>query len=163
MAATFDAFSGRVPEECLKALSIEDSSRNWTRFLDSESLLCEREILLVAEDRTDSPIAFVLAGRSTSDVIEDPTVAATYPREITSLQVKPAWHRQGIGRQLVKAIAVDFRKRGNKSIAVRVLEPNPNVSFYTHLGACQVSSQRYDWEGFTTRELIFGWEDIGDV
>ena len=163
VAATLAAFTERVPKRCLNALSIDESAANWKRFLRSESLQEEREILLVADHREEGPIAFILAGRDTTEVVEDRSVANKYPREITSLQVAPAWHGKGIGRRLIQAVASTLLGQGTRSVAVRVLEPNPNKAFYTHLGACQISSQPYDWVGFATEELIFGWQNIAVV
>ena len=163
VAATRSAFADRVPEACLNALSIDESATNWEHFFASETLQKEREILLVADHHDEGPIAFILAGRDTKEVMNDPSIAYKYPREITSLQVNPVWHGKGIGRRLIEAVASTLLAQDTKPVAVRVLEPNPNKSFYTHLGTCQISSQPYDWDGFVTEELIFGWQNIGDV
>jgi hypothetical protein len=65
-----------------------------------------------------------------------------------------------MGRSLVGAAADWLIRRDVKTLAVRVLEPNPNRGFYARLGAEELGSQAYDWAGFATREVIYGWPDI---
>ena len=59
-----------------------------------------------------------------------------------------------------RAAADWLAARGEATLAVRVLEPNPNRSFYMRLGARAIGMQPYDWAGFATREVIYGWPDI---
>ncbi len=155
IAATESAFAGRVPPSCLTDLSVAESAANWRRFLQSEPYLTHQERLIVAEHAAEA-VGFVLAGKRSADVIKDPAIAEAYPREITSLQVAPEWQRRGVGRMLIAAVAPNLTAR----VCVRVLEPNPNRAFYTRLGAELLASQAYDWAGFATRELIYGWQDI---
>jgi GNAT superfamily N-acetyltransferase len=80
-----------------------------------------------------------------------------------SLHVAPGWQNRGIGRSLLGAAADWLIARHEKTLAVRVLEPNPNRAFYVRLGAQQLGSQPYDWAGFATHEVIYGWPDIHRV
>jgi ribosomal protein S18 acetylase RimI-like enzyme len=83
-----------------------------------------------------------------------------YPREIVSLHVAPVWQSRGVGRSLIGAAAEWLIARHARRLAVRVLELNPNRAFYARLGAQELGSQPYDWAGFATREVIYGWPDI---
>ena len=105
-------------------------------------------------------MAFVLVGGYTSGVFSDAAIAAVYPREIVSLHVAPEWQHRGVGRSLVRTASDWLITRNAKTVAVRALEPNPNRAFYVRLGAEEVASQPYDWAGFVTREIIYGWPDI---
>ena len=38
-----------------------------------------------------------------------------------------------------------------------------NRAFYERLGAREVGSRPLNWEGYETRELLYGWEDISKL
>jgi GNAT superfamily N-acetyltransferase len=160
VGASRSAFEGRVPEQCLSELPLSASVANWTRDFDSGSFDSGEQVLLVAEAAPNGVVAFVLAGGHTEGIFLDRDISTAYPREIVSLHVAPAWQKRGIGRSLVGAAADWLIPRGVKTLAVRVLEPNPNRGFYARLGAEELGSQAYDWAGFATREVIYGWPDI---
>jgi GNAT superfamily N-acetyltransferase len=160
-SAERSAFDGRVPEACLSELSLEQRAANWRRFFDSGSTQRGDEVLFVAEASPDEVVGFILAGRATAETVHDASVAAIYRREITVLQVAPAWQRCGVGRALVSAAATWFVERGQRSISVLVVESNPNRPFYSRLGARELSVQPYDWAGYATRQVVYGWLDIG--
>jgi GNAT superfamily N-acetyltransferase len=163
VAATRSAFDGRVPEQCLSELPISTSVANWKRAFDSGAFDLGDQVLLVSETDPDGVVAFVLAGGYTAEIFPDRSISAAYPSEITSLHVAPSWQNQGLGRSLIGAAADWLIARHAKSLAVRVLEPNPNRAFYARLGAVELGSQPYDWAGFATREVICGWPDINRV
>ncbi len=155
--ATSSAFYGRVPNACLELLHVEESASNWERFMKKSS---GQEQLLVAEIESLDVVALILAGKSSADVVENADIASRYPTEITSLQVDPAWQRKGLGRLLIQHAARRVIEAGNDRLMVRVLEDNPNITFYEALGAEIVGSQPYDWEGYRTSELIMGWNTV---
>lgn len=101
-----------------------------------------------------------MAGRRSTDSILDQQIAQSYPRELVTLQVDPAWQRRGVGRKLVAAVAVALMKEGETNLLVQVLAENPNVAFYKALGARLVGSQPYDWEGYPATSLIFVWDAL---
>ena len=157
------AFEGRVPEQCLLALPVSTSVANWKRAFDSGAFDSDEQVLLVAEAASDGVVAFVLAGGYRGKVLSGPDISVVYPREIVSLHVVPGWQRRGVGRSLIMTAADWLIARQAKTLAVRVLEPNPNRAFYARLGAQELGSQPYDWEGFATREVIYGWPDISSL
>jgi len=161
VAANRSAFEGRVPEECLLELPVATSVANWRRAFDSGAFDGGAHVLLVAE--IEGVVGFVLAGGYTAGIYHDRVIADAYPREIVSLHVAPDWQKRGIGRSLVGAAADWLITRHEKRLAVRVLEENPNRAFYVRLGARELGSQAYDWAGFETRQVIYGWPDIRHV
>lgn len=161
VGANRSAFAGRVPEQCLSELPVSTSVANWQRDFDSGAFDSGDQVLLVAEADSDGVVGFVLAGGYTAGIFRDRNISAAYPREIVSLHVAPGWQSRGVGRSLVGAAADWLIARGERNLAVRVLEPNPNRAFYERLGARELGSQPYDWAGFATREVIYGWPDIG--
>lgn len=160
VSATHSAFAGRVPEQCLRELPVATSIANWQRAFDAHRFDGEAQQLLVAEFTQDNAVGFVLVGGPTSAVLQDQSVAARFPMEIVSLHVAPKWQRHGVGRRLIGAAVEWLTASGTQSLAVRVIEQNPNRAFYVHLGAEPIISQPYDWAGFATNEIIYGWRDI---
>lgn len=158
--ATRSAFVGRVPDACLDWLNVAESAANWNRFMDEND---GSQQLLVAEVENLDVVALILSGQAASEVVEDQAIATRFPVEITSLQVDPAWHKMGIGRRLVQQAAHDLSDRGVDALMVRVLEDNPNIAFYQALGAERIGAQPYDWEGYATKEVIFGWSSIRNL
>lgn len=161
VGANRSAFEGRVPEQCLLELPVATSVTNWRRAFDSGAFDSGDQVLLVAQADLDGVVGFVLAGGYTAGVFLDRAISTGYPREIVSLHVAPGWQKRGVGRSLLAAAADWLVARHAKTLAVRVLEPNPNRAFYARLGARELGSQPYDWAGFATREMIYGWPDIG--
>jgi len=93
----------------------------------------------------------------------EPSITKQYFHELRSLQVDPNWHGRGVGRQLVGHIANKLQREGATHLLVKVLVENPNQGFYEHLGAIPLGSHPYDWEGYMTEELIYGWNDIKNL
>jgi hypothetical protein len=61
---------------------------------------------------------------------------------------------------LLQHVASVLMNEGHRNLSVRVLVDNPNVAFYEKLGPKLIGSRDYDWEGYQTRESIYGWEDL---
>jgi len=163
VGATRSAFEGRVPERCLLELPVSTSVANWRRAFDSGVFDGEAQSLFVAESKLKSVVGFVLVGGPTAGVFRDEELAASFPIELVSLHVAPKWQHSGVGRSLVRAAVEWLITSGQETLAVRVLEQNPNRSFYERLGAEELGSQPFDWAGFATNEIIYGWRDIGAI
>ena len=157
--ATHSAFRGRVPNQCLNWIDGEESAVNWGSTIET-SHNQSGEYLYVAELASLDVVGLVLAGRNSAESTMDPTLSEKYPTELTSLQIDPAWHRMGIGRELVRKVANALLDTGSSNLLVRVLIDNPNLPFYQSLGAERVGTQDYDWEGYITEEVILVWEDL---
>jgi ribosomal protein S18 acetylase RimI-like enzyme len=132
---TVTAFRGRVPEQCLRWLTRDESMTNWRRWFASER--DEAEVLLVAEHRTDGVVGVALGGPQPED--------RQFPAELDLLCVLPTHQGRGIGRALVQAVAARLRGHGLCAMRVEVLAANPHRAFYEHLGACYLWEKPYDW------------------
>ena len=159
MSATQDAFRGRVPDQCLNWLTPEESAANWAKNFTSNDHLWPGDYLFVAETEYEV-IGLAMLSEITAEDNYEPWIASRYRHELLSLQVAPLWQRQGVGRRLVSRIADELGKENATHLLVRVLVDNPNVPFYEHLGANRLGKRPYDWEGYETEEILFGWEDI---
>lgn len=157
--ATLTTFRGRVPDRCLYSLTVEDSATNWGRNFE-DGVLSAGEYLYVAEVAGVDVIGLAMAGRPSTVTVLDQQIAQSYPRELVTLQVDPAWQRRGVGRRLVAAVADALLREGESKLLVQVLAENPNAAFYEALGARLAGSQPYDWEGYPAKSLIFVWDDI---
>ena len=161
VTATQTAFRGRVPDRCLEWITPEESAVNWARFFQPAQPVPEGEFLFVAEEREHGVIGLALLLKR-SDEDDDPEIhrLQLFPWELRTLHVDPAWQRQGIGRRLVSRLADQVWHEGGRRLLVRVLLENPNRGFYERLGALQLGTQPYDWEGYRTEEILYGWESI---
>lgn len=108
-------------------------------------------------------IGLAAVGATSRSPTDDQTVTDRYPVELVSLQVDPAWQRREVGRGLVSYVAQFLVREGTTRLLVRVLADNPNLEFYDRLGAVRIGSQRYDWEGYETREIIYAWDDLPEL
>lgn len=145
-------FGGLVPEPCLD-FPYEESERNWRKSLQSG--LKEGQFLLVAENDSGTLVALELAGSYTG--------RDDFPRELDLLMVDTSYQRRGIGRLLVAIAAQRLLAEGDNAMLVGVQEDNPNRAFYERLGAREVGWRPLNWEGYETRELLYGWEDISEL
>ena len=158
VAATQNAVRGLVPDQCLEWLTPEESAANWAKYLKSEERLAGEDFLIVAETKPHGVIGLaLLSKRFDSDDINDLRVFAW---ELRTLHVDPVWQRLGIGRRLVARVADQVWKEGARRLLVRALVENPNRAFYEHLGARRLCLQPYDWDGYQTKEILYGWDDI---
>jgi GNAT superfamily N-acetyltransferase len=159
VSATQDAFRGRVPDQCLHWLTPEESAVNWARNFTSDQSLEPGDTLFVAETQNEV-IGLAMVSEITPEDNYAPLITARYSHELLSLQVAPLWQRQGVGRSLVSRIADELAGEKVTRLLVRALIDNPNIAFYERLGAARIGKRPYEWEGYETEEIIFGWEDI---
>ena len=144
------AFRGRVPEQCLTWLTKDESRTNWQKWFQRDH--ANGQFLLVAELESQTVVGCALAGASPAD--------PQFHAELILLGVLPGCQGQGMGRQLVGAVAARLLKHGMCSMRVGVLSVNPHRRFYERLGGQYVSEQPYDWNGVMLAEAIYGWADI---
>jgi len=158
--ATQDAFRGQVPDQCLHWLTPEESALNWAKNFTSDQSLEPGDSLFVAETQKEV-IGLAMVSEITPEYNYEPYIAGRYSHELLSIQVAPLWQQQGVGRRLLSRIADGLSKEQATHLLVRVLVDNPNLAFYERLGAIRIAKRPYEWEGYETEEIIFGWEDIG--
>lgn len=158
--ATRSAFLGRVPNRCLNWITLEESAANWAKNFNGQQKLEPGNYLFVAESKTDGVIGLVMSGKTRDRNIHNADILKQFPRELFTLQVDPAWQRRGLGRHLVYQTAQALKQEGLSQLLVRVLVDNPNLTFYEHLGAVRLGSGPYDWEGYHTEEILYGWQDL---
>jgi ribosomal protein S18 acetylase RimI-like enzyme len=154
-----DAFRGRVPDSCLDWLTPELSAANWAKNFTSETSIDPGDYLFVAETEGEV-IGLAMLTLITPDDGYDPEITHLYTHEIRSLHVDPAWQMQGVGRRLVSRVMEQLRVESANHLLVSVVAENPNLGFYERLGAVRMGTRPYDWEGYQTEQIIYGWDDF---
>jgi ribosomal protein S18 acetylase RimI-like enzyme len=143
-------FRGLVPDQCLTGLTWEESRANWQRFLQTARKEDE-EFLHVATTETGLVVGVGLGGPQADEPL--------FAGELYLLNVLPAFQGQGIGRQLVRSVAVRLTERSIGTMGVRVLMVNPHRRFYEHLNAQYLREEPYDWNGVILRSAVYCWPD----
>ena len=143
-------FRGHVPDQCLSWITRDESIANWQKWFWQDR--DDGEFILVAELMEGGVVGCALGGPQTAD--------AQFDGELYMLGVLSTYQRQGIGRNLVGAVAARLFQQGIQSMQVRVLTVNPNRYFYERLGARYVGEQPYDWNGVLFSEARYGWPDV---
>jgi GNAT superfamily N-acetyltransferase len=147
-----------VPDRCLEWLTPQESAANWAKNFTTDQTLEDGDYLFVAEVVTDGVVGLAMLTRITAEDGYDPLISGQYSYELRSIQVAPAWQRRGVGRQLVSHAAEVLRGKETTRFLVRVLVENPNQVFYENLGAVRLGSRPYDWEGYQTEEILYGFD-----
>lgn len=143
-------FRGRVPQQCLAWLTKEESIANWQQWFRRDRN--DEKFLLVAERPSGVVVGCALGGPNFVD--------PHFGGELYLLGVLPAHQGNGIGRQLVRAVAARLHQQGIQSMRVCVLSVNPNRYFYERLGGQYAGERPYNWNGILFTEAIYGWPNI---
>ena len=156
------AHQGMMPEEAWNKRKAEwtseVSAQNWERALQgmAQDLHC-RDCIYVAEDESAEIVGVAMGVPSETRSAD----GAEQIGEVCVLYVHPCCQRQGIGRQLVKAIATQLAQQGMSMLHIAVLKANaPARRFYEALGAQLVSEREIDEEGVLLPGVVYGWTDI---
>jgi ribosomal protein S18 acetylase RimI-like enzyme len=146
-------YQGIYPEDFLSNLSYNESQHRWeTIYLAPKS----QDTTYVAEDETESIVGFAICG---PDRDNDPI----YKGELIGLYVLQKMRRQGIGRQLLHAAAVDLKNRGFNSVIVWVLANNPAKQFYEKLGGRHIQTRTITVGGKRFTECGYGWKTLDSI
>ena len=84
-----------------------------------------------------------------------PAEIAPYDSELLALHVHPSRYRQGIGRQLVAAVAEQLEQRGCISMMLWTMEENRAHGFYLRLGGQLLDARKVSGSG--AAEVAYGW------
>ena len=140
-------YPGIVPQGFIDALDEEDRRRRWL-----QSFKADAHPIFLAE--SNSTIFGFIDGGPIRQPVED------YDGELYALYLLQNCQRQGAGRALVQHLARSLHSQGFQSMLVWVLEANPAVGFYQHLGAIPVTRQTIEIGGATLPELALGWPNL---
>lgn len=117
------AYQGIVPDEFLRALSVEERHLGWQQILETEESLT-----WVAEDG-DMALGWISMGKS-RDANAPPSIG-----EIWAIYVRPDHWSRGVGRALCTAAEQELRRQGFTDVTLWVLKDNERaLRFYVSNG-----------------------------
>ncbi len=143
-------YRGIVPDEVLANLSYAEREAMWTKILGETTA---RGFRYVAEDDTGAIVGFAAGGAEQNG---DPQ----YTGQLYAVYLLAASQGQGVGWQLVAAVARDLSRQGFGSMLVWVLAANPARRFYEALGGQQLRTRVATISGVELEEVCYGWPDI---
>lgn len=142
-------YVGIMPEDYLKNLSYEDKANEWNEKLFNEKCT---QFMYVVETDDANIIGFASASLvGTNNLFE---------RELYSIYILKEFHRNGIGRLLIKAIVTKFIESDVRSMILWTLQDNPSRLFYKHLVGNIVDKRIIDRGGKKLLQIAYAWEDI---
>lgn len=151
------AHYSQMPEEAWQKRKTEwthdVSARNWARTIAEIDDGNHAECIYVAVTEGDDVVGLAMG---------HPAAETAQIGEIGSLYVSESYQGQGIGRQLVQAVAAHLATTGITTLHIAVLAVNtPARRFYEAIGGRVVGEREFDEEGFLLPEIVYGWPDIG--
>jgi ribosomal protein S18 acetylase RimI-like enzyme len=146
------AYAPILPAEYLEHFTVAEQEQDWRDWFTANP----DEILTVAISASDELVGYA-SGKP------NPKELPPYEGELVALHVSSGIHRQGVGRQLVAAVAQGLQTRGCRSLFLWVLDGNPARSFYEKLGGQYITAKPWennDTFGVKVSEVAYGWLDI---
>jgi ribosomal protein S18 acetylase RimI-like enzyme len=130
---------------------VEESARNWARAIREVADGTEpRNCVYIAVNDAEEVVGFAIGGPPGQEAPEG-------TGEVYNLGVEESYHRRGLGRRLVQAVAGRLAQVGMPALIIGCLEVNtPARRFYEALGGQVVGRRHVHEEG---PEVIYGWTD----
>lgn len=148
-------YRGLMSDDFLDSLSYDASRERFARMLSRT----DTPSFVVAADTGDGIVGYAHAGAS-----RERSLAPDIDGELYGLYLLPSYHRQGVGRKLVKAAATELAERGYRSMVVVVFTDNQNGrQFYQAMGAKPLIERIAGIRGEFVKELLYVFEDVTEV
>ena len=146
-------YRGIVPDEAIARRTNEEAETYWrTRLADPERAY----FVVVAEVPNEGVVGFAQAGPCEP---EEPG----YDYELWKLYIREAYHRRGIGRMLMAAMADRVATRGMHSLLLRAFVGNQAGSFYERMGGHELRTESYEILGAQVPTVLYGWPDLSPL
>jgi ribosomal protein S18 acetylase RimI-like enzyme len=139
-------YKGLIPQAYLDQMGDGRTDRAMHR-----GLLDPGNDYLVAEGQ-QGPVGYICGGPERS---QDPV----YLGEIYELYVLSTYQAQGLGKQLLSAMAHRLYRKKLYSLVVWVLAGNPNRSFYEKCNGIYLRTQSITFAGTKLAAAAYGWID----
>jgi len=141
------AYAGIFPQAYLDAFTYEEQEQDWRDLLTSET----EDSLYVAEACSGELVGYALGRPGVAEV-------APYDSELVALHIRRPFQGQGVGRELVRAMARALKQQSCTSLIVWVLERNPARGFYERLGGQLLDVRKAVQEDVF--EVAYGWATL---
>ena len=145
------AYRQIVPADYLAQLSYQKRESNWQEIL--VNVKNTGNFVGVAENDSGQIVGFAAGGC-------ERTGRYIYQGELFAIYILEEYQRQGIGRQLVRAVATKLSELSLNSMLVWVLGDNSACQFYEFLGGEKVDEEQTSRAGVALKEIAYGWTDI---
>jgi ribosomal protein S18 acetylase RimI-like enzyme len=142
-----EAYADIMPAEILARLDPAERTAMWRGFLTRDGIvhLAERDGAIVGFGSCRA----------------QPDASLLQSAEISAIYVLHVAQRQGVGRALMAAMALDLLAQGHTSASLWVLEANdPARRFYASLGGREVARREQERGGFRAVGIAYGWDDL---
>lgn len=152
------AYGGIVDQAYLDSLSIEQRKADWQKWLASG------ETTVFIAEKDGRPGGFIAYGRTKTPPPGSSNIRPTHSAEIYGLYLHPDFWRQGMGRALLQAAAVDLRDKKHKSLCLWVLDGNARgKSFYESMGGQRIGKHMITIGPDDLKEICYGWRDTAPL
>ncbi|MEL6380901.1 MAG: GNAT family N-acetyltransferase [Cyanobacteria bacterium J06626_18] len=147
-------YRGIIPDEQLANLSYKKRENGWHQVLSNAPK--DGNFIYVAEDELGKITGFASGGveRGGNPV---------YQGELSAIYILKSYQRQGIGRELVRAVAQKLSQMEIHSMLVWVLAENPACRFYETLGGQKVYEKEIERGGAKLIEIAYGWLNTANL
>lgn len=143
-------YHGIVSEDFLQKLSYRRRRDNW---LDRLSVQDGSFFAYVAVNGAGKVIGFAAGGREGGG-------DQNYQGELYSLYLLASVQRQGLGRQLLLAVARHLLQQGIPTMLIWALAENPARRFYEAMGGKYLREQPIEIGDELLQEVAYGWDDL---
>lgn len=140
-----------LPSTFLTSLSYEKRTTLW------ENNIADKTNYIVVSETDEGHIT----GFGTASKRDTNTIANS--GDLTSIYLLDEYHSQGIGKLLMKALFLQFKKLSYEKVFVEVLEYNKTRFFYEYYGAQLIDTVQLQFGEIVVNELIYEWTNIDEV
>lgn len=136
-------YKGIVSDDFLDQLSVEQRTENWRRGIGNNSLYVAVE--------NGEIVGFATGGKERT---------GNYPAdsELFAIYLLQKVQGNGIGKQLMQAVARDLKEQGLTEMLVWVLDLNPSKVFYETVGGKQIGETMIEIGGESFKEIAYVWD-----
>jgi L-amino acid N-acyltransferase YncA len=143
-------YDGIVADDYLAGLSYEKCEDGWAKQLAGEA---REGSVLVADHSEKGIVGFASAGKERGD-------RPAFDAEVYAIYILDSFQHQGLGAQLLRAMAERLASQGLNSMLVWVLAANPSRAFYKSLAGVRVAEKEIEIGGRSHMEVAYGWDAI---
>lgn len=139
VACWLETYTGIIPDSYLSRLSIKEKYEMWLKAFEQK-----RPIYVAEVD--GKLVGFANGGKSRS-------TESHYSGELYTLYVLKQFHCLGIGKHLFNSVQQYLKTNDLFPFIALVLEKNPSLGFYKHIGAEIIGEYIEDFDGVKLKEL----------
>jgi GNAT superfamily N-acetyltransferase len=148
-----ETYRGILDEKFLQSRSVEEQVEIWKSTLTQPNP-SESRFVAVSGSQV---LGYCGGGRN-------PDKRSPFQGELYGVYVLKRFQKQGLGKQLVHAVARRLEKQGTQTLLVWVMDKNPYRRFYERIGGELLDQTRdIDYEGKKLTVLSYGWLSLSPL